>query len=58
MLITRRTTRDSTGRILAMEETRMSADDTQLVLEISEDIRQRVQAMLVELLAKRRSAFL
>jgi 1-acyl-sn-glycerol-3-phosphate acyltransferase len=35
-----------------------AADDTQLVLEISEDIRQRVQQMLVELLAKRRSAFL
>ena len=35
-----------------------SADDTQLVLEISEDIRQRVQHMLIELLAKRRSAFL
>jgi 1-acyl-sn-glycerol-3-phosphate acyltransferase len=35
-----------------------AVDDTQLVLEISEDIRQRVQSMLVELLAKRRSAFL
>ena len=35
-----------------------AAEDTQLVLEISDDIRHRVQHMLVELLAKRRSAFL
>ena len=34
------------------------AQDTQLVLEISEQIRQTVQAMLAENLAKRRSAFL
>jgi 1-acyl-sn-glycerol-3-phosphate acyltransferase len=35
-----------------------AVDDTQLVLEISEDIRRRIQHMLVELLAKRRNAFL
>jgi GntR family transcriptional regulator len=35
MLITRRTTRDTTGRILAMEETRVSAEDTQLTYGIA-----------------------
>jgi hypothetical protein len=35
-----------------------AVDDTQLVLEISEDIRRRVQHMLAELLAKRHNAFL
>jgi len=35
-----------------------AANDTQLVLEVSEEIRQTVQGMLVENLAKRRSAFL
>jgi 1-acyl-sn-glycerol-3-phosphate acyltransferase len=34
-----------------------SAEDTQLVLETSEGIRQTVQQMLIEALAKRRSAF-
>src|SRR5437588_2476069 len=35
-----------------------AANDTPLVLEVSEEIRQTVQGMLVENLAKRRSAFL
>jgi 1-acyl-sn-glycerol-3-phosphate acyltransferase len=35
-----------------------AAEDTQLVLETSEGIRQTVQQMLIEALAKRRSAFL
>lgn len=35
MLITRRTTRDTTGRILAMEETHISAEDTQLTYTIA-----------------------
>ena len=34
MLVTRRTTRDDTGRILAHEETRISAEDTQLAYTI------------------------
>lgn len=35
MLITRRTTRDANGRILALEETRVSAEDTQLSYGLS-----------------------
>ena len=35
MLLTRRTTRDTTGRIFAMEETRVSAEDTQLAYAIT-----------------------
>jgi len=35
MLLTRRTTRDNTGRILAMEEVRISAEDTQLAYTIT-----------------------
>ncbi|MQA05012.1 MAG: UTRA domain-containing protein [Streptosporangiales bacterium] len=35
MLITRRTTTDEAGRVLAMEETRYTADDTQLTYTLT-----------------------
>lgn len=37
LLLTRRTTRDATGRILAVEDTRVSAEDAQLAYTITPD---------------------